>query len=234
MCGRFTQSNSLGDYQQRFGFQAGPLEFAPRFNLAPGQQALAVLAGEQGRRGEMLRWGLVPSWAKQERVGYKMINARAETVSEKPAYRGPFQHTRCLIPADGFFEWAPAPGGKQPYFLTRRDREPFALAGLWDQWTGPEGDKLRSFTIVTTQANSVVEPIHDRMPVMLTPQDEAAWLDREASLEGLAKLLRPYAAQDMEAHAVSRRVNSAAAEGPELIEPVAVTGNLFGAKGEEP
>ena len=228
MCGRFTQSNSLGDYQQRFGFQAGQPEFAPRFNLAPGQEALAVLAGEDGRRGEMLRWGLVPSWAKDERVGYKMINARAETVSAKPAYRGPFQRTRCLIPADGFFEWAPAPGGKRPYFLARKDGEPFALAGLWDQWTGPGGEKLRSFTIVTTQANRVVRPIHDRMPVMLSRGGEEAWLDRDASPETLAALLRPYAAQDMRAHAVSRRVNSPAGEGPELIEPVFVPGDLFG------
>ena len=227
MCGRFTQSKSLGEYQQRFGFSAGQLGFAPRFNLAPGQEALAVLAGDGGRRGEMLRWGLVPSWAKDERVGYKMINARAETVADKPAYRGPFQRTRCLIPADGFFEWAPAPGGKQPYFLARKDGEPFALAGLWDQWSGPEGEKLRSFTIVTTQANRVVRPIHDRMPVMLAREDEKAWLDREASPEELAKLLRPYAAQDMQARAVSQRVNSPAGEGPELIEPVSVPGDLF-------
>ena len=232
MCGRFTQSKSLVEYQQRFGFSKGQAGYAPRFNLAPGQEALAVLAGERGRRGEMLRWGLVPSWAKQERVGYRMINARAETVSEKPAFRGPFQRTRCLIPADGFFEWAPAPGGKQPYFLARKDREPFALAGLWDQWTGPQGDKLKSFTILTTQANQVVEPIHERMPVMLSLEDEGSWLEPETSPEQLAKLLRPYAARDMRAWPVSRLVNSAASEGPELIEPVATQGDLFGSKGD--
>ncbi|MCB2193150.1 MAG: SOS response-associated peptidase [Deltaproteobacteria bacterium] len=228
MCGRFTQSKSLGEYQQRFGFSAGPPGYAPRFNLAPGQEALAVLAGEEGRRAEMLRWGLVPSWAKEERMGYKMINARAETVADKPAYRGPFRRTRCLIPADGFFEWAAAQGGKQPYFLARKDREPFALAGLWDQWSGPGGQKLRSFTILTTQANQVVKPIHERMPVMLRPVDEAAWLETETTPENLAKLLKPYAAQDMEAYTVSQRVNSPVNEGPEIIEPVAVTGTLFG------
>jgi putative SOS response-associated peptidase YedK len=182
----------------------------------------------------MLRWGLVPAWAQEERVGYRMINARAETVADKPAYRGPFRRTRCLIPADGFFEWAPAAGGRQPYFLARRDGRPFALAGLWDQWIGPNGAKLRSFTIVTTTANSLVSPIHERMPVMLPPQDEALWLDREASPEELAGLLRPYAAQDMEAHAVSPRVNSPAAAGPGLIEPVAVPGDLFTPGGEGP
>ncbi|MBU4563430.1 MAG: SOS response-associated peptidase [Desulfarculus sp.] len=228
MCGRFTQSKSLAEYQDRFSFSAGPLEYAPRFNLAPGREALAVLAGEDGRRGEMLRWGLVPSWAKDERVGYKMINARAETVADKPAYRGPFRRARCLIPAEGFFEWAPAAGGKQPFFLARKDREPFALAGLWDQWSGPEGGTLRSFTIITTQANQVVKPIHDRMPVMLSTGDEAAWLDPAASPEDLATLLRPYAAQEMQAQPVSRRVNSAAGEGPKLIEPVALPGDLFG------
>lgn len=234
MCGRFTQSKSLSEYQQRFGFQAGPIAFAPSFNLAPGREVLAVLAGEAGRQGEMLRWGLVPAWAQEERVGYKMINARAETLAAKPAFRGPFQRTRCLVPADGFYEWAPAPGGRQPYFLARQDREPFALAGLWDVWQGPQGRQLRSFTIVTTTANAVVKPIHDRMPVMLSPGGEGLWLEPEASPEDLAKLLRPYAAQQMQARPVSRRVNSAASEGPELIEPVAVPGDLFGTKGEEP
>ncbi|MBU1276427.1 MAG: SOS response-associated peptidase [Proteobacteria bacterium] len=234
MCGRFTQSKSLGEYQERFGFSGEPVAFRPRFNLAPGQEALAVLAGEGGRQGEMLRWGLAPSWAQDERVGYKMINARAETVADKPAFRGPFRRSRCLVPVDGFFEWAPAPGGKQPFFLARQDREPFALAGLWDQWTGPKGEKLRSFTIVTTSANSLVEPIHPRMPVMLQPQDEGRWLDMGASPEQLAGLLRPYPAQDMEAHAVSRRVNSPVNEGPELIESVATAGDLFATKGEGP
>ncbi|BEQ16054.1 SOS response-associated peptidase [Desulfoferula mesophila] len=228
MCGRFTQSKSLAEYQDRFSFSAGPPGYAPRFNLAPGQEALAVLAGEEGRRGELLRWGLVPAWAKEERVGYKMINARAETVADKPAYRGPFRRSRCLVPADGFFEWASTAQGKQPYFLARRDRAPFALAGLWDRWHGPEGEELRSFTIITTTANHVVAPIHERMPVMLQPGDEAAWLDPETPPAELGGLLRPYAARDMQAHPVSRRVNSAASEGPELLEPVAVSGELFG------
>ena len=228
MCGRFSQSKSLGEYQQRFGFPDQPTAFRPRFNLAPGQEALVVSAGEQGRRGAMLRWGLVPAWARDERVGCKMINARAEGLAAKPAYRGPFRRTRCLVPAEGFYEWAPPAQGRQPYYLSRRDGEPLALAGLWDTWQGPEGGELRSFSIITTTANDLVSPIHERMPVMLWPQDEDRWLGRETSPQELAGLLKPYPAEEMTAWAVSPRVNTPGSEGPELVEPVALPGNLFG------
>lgn len=227
MCGRFQQSSDLAALQDRFAFSAEGLEYRPRWNLAPGQDALVVRLGEGGRQGSLLRWGLVPAWAKEPSTGYKMINARAEGIAEKPAFRGPFKRSRCLIPADAFYEWAKSQGGKQPFRLGLADGGPFALAGLWERWQSPEGGELESFTIITTSANALLEPIHDRMPVMLPPEGEAAWLDPARRAEDLEGLLKPYPAQDMRSQAVSRRLNSPANEGPELIDPVETQGGLF-------
>jgi len=227
MCGRFQQSSDLAKLEGRFAFAAEGVDYRPRWNLAPGQEALVVRLQEHGRQGAMLRWGLVPAWAKEEKLGYKMINARAEGIADKPAFRGPFKRTRCLIPADAFYEWAVAKGGRQPYRLARADGAPFALAGLWDCWQGPEGHELESFTIITTQANALVEPIHERMPVMLASGDEAAWLDPASPAAKLEALLRPYPAKDMAAALVSKKLNSPAQEGPELIKAVEPDKGLF-------
>ncbi|MCB2228183.1 MAG: SOS response-associated peptidase [Desulfarculaceae bacterium] len=227
MCGRFQQSSDLAALQDRFAFSSEGLAYRPRWNLAPGQDALVVRLGEEGRSGSLLRWGLVPAWAKEPSTGYKMINARAEGIAAKPAFRGPFKRSRCLIPADAFYEWAKSKGGKQPYRLGLIDDEPFALAGLWDRWQGPEGPELESFTIITTEANALVEAIHDRMPVMLPREAEAAWLDPASGPEKLESLLKPYAAEGMRSQAVSRRLNPPANEGPELTEPVETQGGLF-------
>jgi putative SOS response-associated peptidase YedK len=227
MCGRFQQSSPLDKLQDRFGFTAAPLNYRPRWNLAPGQEALVVRAGAGGREGAMLRWGLVPSWAQDDKSAGKMINARAEGLAGKPAFGGPLRRFRCLVPADGFYEWAPAGGGKQPYRLFRKDGEPFALAGLWDRWRNSAGDELQTFTIITTQANRLAATIHQRMPVMLARGDEDPWLDPASDLARLEGLLRPYPAGEMKAVAVSRQINSAACEGPEIIKPVETQGGLF-------
>ncbi|RJX35345.1 MAG: SOS response-associated peptidase [Desulfarculus sp.] len=232
MCGRFSQVSGLDQLQDRFDFPAAHMNYAPRYNLSPGQEALAVTSGEQGRRGGMLRWGLVPHWAQEESAGYKMINARAEGIEAKPSFRRPFRRSRCLVPADGFFEWAPRSEGKQPFFLARKDRQPFALAGLWDAWPRPEGGQLKTFTIITVAANRLVKAIHERMPAILAPEDEAAWLDPgQSDPAALHELLRPCPDEWLEAFPVSPRVNSPAQEGPELIEPQKGPGDLFAGPG---
>lgn len=228
MCGRFSQSQDLDLLQDRFDFLADHLDYTPRYNLAPGQKALVVASGGKGRRGAMMRWGLVPSWAQEEKAGYRMINARAEGIESKPGFRGPLKRSRCLVPADGFYEWARRPGGRQPFRLVRRDRQLFALAGLWDTWPDPRGGELKSFAIITIPANRVVGAIHERMPAMLAPQDEAPWLDHHLSDPAqLRQMLRPYPDDLLEAYPVSTRVNSPAHEGPELIEPLRRQGDLF-------
>ncbi len=228
MCGRFTQTRELDFLQERFGFPASDINYRPRYNLAPGQEALVVL-DEGGRQGAMLRWGLVPSWAREASTGYRMINARAKGLETKPSFRGPFKRSRCLVPADGFYEWAKVPGGKQPYRLVLQDGAAFALAGLWDTWRDDDAaEELKTFTIITTRANGLVRPIHERMPVILAPEEEAAWLDPgQSDPQALGKLLKPYPAKLMRVFPVSVRVNSLVHEGPELIEPAAEQGSLF-------
>ncbi len=206
----------------------------PRYNVAPQQAVPAVTAaGPKGERLlELCRWGLVPSWAKDPAIGNKMINARAETVAEKPAFRSALTRRRCLIPADGFYEWDKAGGTRQPFhFRLKRkggneaeaeEEAPlFALAGLWEEWEAPDGSPLRTCTIITTTPNAVVAPYHDRMPVILRPENEALWMDptvRRADV--LLPLLAPYPEEEMEAFAVSRKVNTPANDSPDLIEPL--------------
>jgi len=169
-----------------------------------------------------LRWGLVPSWAQDDKIGYKMINARAETLRQKPVFRRLFERKRCMIPADGFFEWKQMDGRKQPMRITMRDGEPFAFAGLFDTWTAPDGQKLHTCTIITTRPNEVVADIHDRMPVILRPEDEDLWLDREKyDPDLLQSLLVPFDPGQMRAYPVSTIVGSPKNDFPECIEEVA-------------
>lgn len=170
----------------------------------------------------MMRWGLVPFWAKEASIGYKMINAKSETLTEKPSFRKPFKEKRCLVLADGFYEWGKTDKkNKVPYRLVLKNRQPFAFAGLWDIWKTPEGDKLLSFTIITTSANELMESIHDRMPVILHEKDEAKWLDPEfKDTEKLSSLLQPYPSELMEAYKVSTIVNSPKNDTLACIEPV--------------
>lgn len=218
MCGRFTQSASPQAVANLFRL---PIiqDLADRYNVAPSQP-VACVRDVGGRELSMLRWGLIPSWAKDPRIASSLINARAETVAEKPAFRSAFRRRRCLIVADGFFEWAKYGPRKQPYHFRLRSREPFAFAGLWEAWTDPDGEVIETCSVITTEANAVVAPAHDRMPVILPPEHFDRWLDPEYQrVEGLMPLLQPYPDEPMEAVAVSTKVNSPRNEGPELLEP---------------
>jgi len=198
----------------------GSAEITPSYNVAPTQQVAAVLEDEGGRRLEMLRWGLVPSWADDPDIGARMINARSETAPEKPSFRSAFRRRRCLIPADGFYEWKRENGGKQPYYFRMHDGRPFAFAGLWESWEKGDGT-LRTCTILTTRANAVLEDVHDRMPVILPHDAYNAWLDPDADREELGELMIPYGGDDLETYPVSRFVNSPRNNDERCVEPAA-------------
>jgi putative SOS response-associated peptidase YedK len=222
MCGRFVQYSHPEVYASQFDLNS-LCEAKPRYNLAPTQPVLVIRRSEGGKRELVpLRWGLVPAWSKGPDHRYSMINARAESVSEKPAYRSAFKHRRCLIPAEGFYEWRADAGGKVPYLIRRQDGAPFAMAGLWERWRGDDGAALESCTIIVTEANALVRGIHDRMPVILGPAYYEAWLDPgNPDLDGLRGLLRPADPDPWTLHPVSRRVNSPRNDTPDLVESVA-------------
>ncbi len=220
MCGRYSLAGpNPGQVRERFALgDAVPVE--RRFNIAPGQDVVAVTTSREGeRRGELLRWGLVPFWAESPAVGHRMINARAETLAERPAFREAFDERRCLIVADGFYEWQPrGHGPKQPWWITREDHAPFAFAGLWASWRpAPDVEPLRSCTIVTTQATPSLCEVHDRMPVILEPGAEASWLAPGPGAP-LGDLLAPFRATTR--IPVGRAVGDAAHEAPDCIERV--------------
>ena len=225
MCGRFTLRAPASVVAAQFGlFEMPP--FTPRFNVAPTQPVAVVRRspGEAEPERELvwLRWGLIPSWAKDPAIGNRMINARAETVAEKPAYRAAFRRRRCLVVADGFYEWARAGRPRQPYFIRMRDDRPFAFAGLWESWQGPDEGPVESCTLLTTEPNELVEPIHNRMPVILAEGDYPQWLDPAVQRpDELAPLLRPFPSDQMTAEKVSTYVNSPAHDDPRCIERVA-------------
>ncbi|WP_425623050.1 SOS response-associated peptidase [Brevibacillus borstelensis] len=221
MCGRFTFTTTPDKIMERFDLSEILFELQPRFNIAPGQPIPAIIEDQGQRRIGRLRWGLIPSWAKDEKIGYKMINARAETLQEKPAFRNLFARKRCLIPADSFYEWRQTEKGKQPMRIMMKNEEPFAFAGLFDTWTGPEGQKVHTCTIVTTKPNEVVKDIHDRMPVILRQEDEGVWLDREKyDADLLQSLLVPYDATQMRAYPVSAMVGSPKNDVPDCIKEI--------------
>jgi putative SOS response-associated peptidase YedK len=222
MCGRFVQHADADIYASQFEL-ASVCELHPRYNVAPTQPVLAVRQTAEGSRELVpLRWGLIPAWSKGPDSRYSMINARADTIATKPAYRDAFKRRRCLIPAEGFYEWKAEGKGKAPYLVRRKDGAPFALAGLWERWKDPEGEPVESCTIVVTSANALVSEIHDRMPVIIGRGDYATWLDPETKdAERLQALLQPADPDDLTLHPVSRLVNSPRNDGPELLEPVA-------------
>jgi putative SOS response-associated peptidase YedK len=229
MCGRYAIAGP-DPSQLRGRFPVGEsVEIRRRWNVAPTDEVLTVTTTREGEpRGELLRWGLVPHWAKDPGMGAKMINARAETVAEKPAFRDAFAARRCLIVADGFYEWRREGGRPQPMWITRADGEPFAFAGLWATWHGPDERVLRTCSIVTTHANDALAPIHDRMPVMLAPETEADWLDPAAPPELLHELLRPAPDREVAHRPVGYAVNSVRNDGPECLEaPEAEAPTLF-------
>ncbi len=223
MCGRFglTRPDKLD--LQRFGLAEAPSQ-APRFNVPPGGDVLAVRQGRTGRRADLLHWGLVPSWAKDRTIGNRMINARADTALEKPAFRIPLQKRRCLIPADVFFEWQEVTGQKrkQPWAVALLGGEIFAFGGLWDYWRPDEGaEGLVSCTILTTEPNALLEPIHDRMPVIVAPDDYDAWLAPTTAMEDVRRLLKPFDADRMRAWEVGLLVNDPKVDDARVIAPMA-------------
>jgi putative SOS response-associated peptidase YedK len=222
MCGRFTLSASAQRLQEFFPLFEIP-DIAPRYNIAPTQQILAIRQEADAKpRVTFLRWGLIPSWAKEKKIGASLINARADTVAGKPAFRAAFKRRRCLILADGFYEWQKGAkkGPKQPFHIRLKDGRPFAFAGLWEHWNGEE-PAIESGTIITTDANDVVRLLHDRMPVILDPRDYARWLDPGASDPGvLQEMLRPYPADQMTTVPVGQYVNNARNEGADCLAKV--------------
>ncbi len=220
MCGRFTLSYPAKELQLALGLKDVPQEMVPRYNIAPSQPLAAVL-DEKSRQLEFLYWGLVPSWAKDTQIGSRLINARAETVDEKPSFRTAFQRRRCLILADGFYEWKKT-GDKQapsiPFYFQMKDKRPFAFAGIWEIWQSPDGGELWSGAIITTKANPVVAPIHDRMPAILDGKAMWAWLKPNSSTV-VKNMLKPYPKDDLTVYAVNRLVNNAKVDSPEMILP---------------
>lgn len=228
MCGRYTITVTLEELIIRYELGETNIPFhQPRYNVAPSQQIPAIIHDGQSNRLGLLKWGLIPSWADDDKRGSSMINARSETVAAKPAFRDSFQRKRCIIPADGFFEWVLTSGGKQPMRIVMKNRSLFSMAAIYDTWIAPDKSKVSSCSILTTTANSVVAPIHDRMPVLLNKQDEQLWLDRSLqSSELLLPLLKPYPAEEMEAYPVSPKVGNARAESPSFIDRHAIEGQL--------
>lgn len=218
MCGRYVLSTRPEVLSAHFGLDEY-CDYPPRWNIPPGTDIPVIRHSPQGKRVlELLRWGLVPHWAKDAGMGQRLINARAETVAEKPAFRDAFRRRRCLIPADGFYEWKAVDKGKQPYYISLRSGEPMALGGLWESWRGADGSVLRTCAIVTTGPNGLMASIHDRMPLIIAPEFWQTWLEGPA--QAALTLLSPYPAEPMQAWPVHARVSRASEDSPALIEPL--------------
>ncbi|MEW4564488.1 SOS response-associated peptidase [Bremerella sp. JC770] len=228
MCGRYTLRARLNQLLQIYGAQSS-IEYSERFNVAPSQMVPVLkLDDDSGAREIVLmKWGLVPSWAKDEAIGNKMINARCETVDEKPAYRAAFKRRRCLVLADGFYEWQKQGSKKQPYLFQKKDSSPYGYAGLWETWK--KGDQpLQSCTIITTTPNALVEDVHDRMPVILPERHIENWLNHEYDhVERLKSMLKPYPASEMKRYPVDPMVGSPKNDKPECVEPIKTQDSLF-------
>ncbi len=222
MCGRFTLMIDPADLRDAFPGLTFPESMAPRYNIAPSQP-IAVVANNGKNVVEFFKWGLVPAWAKDPSIGNRMINARAESLADKPSFRAAYKRRRCLILADGFYEWRQEPGSKSktPMLIKLKSGQPFAFAGLWEAWHPDQEDAILSCTIITTIPNALMEKIHNRMPVILKPEAYPLWLDpAEQTPDKLAKLLKPYAASQMAARAVSKLVNDPKNDSPDCIKPV--------------
>jgi putative SOS response-associated peptidase YedK len=232
VCGRFTLTSSPEAVARRFGL-AAPVPLAPRYNAAPGQEVATVLVPAPGARPalELRRWGLIPPWSPDPRGGTRLINARSESAAERPAFREAFRRRRCLVPADGFYEWDARARPRQPYHVTLAEGGPFGIAGLWERWVGIGGEVIESVALLTTAANERLLPLHDRMPAILGPADFAAWLDpRRSDPEPLRALLVPAPAAAIRLRPVDRLVNDVRNDDPRCLaagEPAPVQGSLF-------
>jgi putative SOS response-associated peptidase YedK len=222
MCGRFTLTVDPADLRDAFGDFIFPNRFAPRFNIAPTQPVLAI-PNDAKNTADFFLWGLIPSWAKDPGIANKLINARGETIAEKPSFRGGFKYKRCLILADGFYEWKSQAGQKIkiPHFIHMKDRRPFAFAGLWDEWHSPDGGTLRTCTIITTEPNELMSALHNRMPVILDSKDYSEWLDpAPRAPDSLLHFIKPFPAEKMAAYPVSTLVNAPSNDRAECVVPV--------------
>jgi len=222
MCGRFTLTVDPAELQDAFIEFDFPIRFAPRFNIAPTQPVLAI-PNDGKNKADFFHWGLIPSWAKDPLIANKLINARGETIAEKSSFRGGFKYKRCLILADGFYEWKSQSGTKikTPYFIHLKDRKPFAFAGLWDEWQSPDGGALRTCTIITTGPNELMSTLHNRMPVILDPKEYPDWLDpAPRTPDSLLQLIKPYPSDNMSAYPVSTLINTPVNDRAELILPL--------------
>lgn len=217
MCGRYTLTGSPEELIEVFGVPAPNFEHVPRYNIAPTQLAPVIAADERGTRMGRLRWGLIPSWARDPSVASKLINARAETVRTKPSFRDAFKRRRCLVLADGFYEWAGQAGKKQPHWIYRPDRKPMTFAGIWESWSGPDGAQ-HTFAIITVPASADIRVVHHRMPAILPAEDREVWMEAKQPTEAEA-LLRPFQGA-LRHHAVSPLVNTPRNDEPELIAPL--------------
>ena len=217
MCGRFTMTSPWELLKERFEVDIAEEEYRLRYNAAPGQD-LWVIPQTTPTQAQLFHWGLVPFWAKDPKIGNRLINARAETIAEKPAFRTPFRKHRCLVLADGFYEWDKKGVQKVPYRVTLKDDRPFTFAGIFDYWKNKEGKELKSFSIITTDANDLIAKIHDRMPVILSKKDEKVWLDPGLDIAKAMKMLHPYPAEEMKMYPVSTLVNKPENDLPEVIK----------------
>lgn len=217
MCGRFTNAACGDVLAEEFGLVEIPSDFRPSYNIAPSHN-VSVVTNKAPNKMFLYRWGLIPSWAKDESIGNRLINARAESIAQKPAFKMAFKKQRCLVLADGFYEWEKGASNKTPFYVRLKTQAPFSFAGLWETWSSKEGNTIFSCTIITTEPNELLAAIHNRMPVILSKEDCRRWLDPTASeQEILQRLLRPYPAELMEAYPVSKLVNSPTIDRPECI-----------------
>ena len=224
MCGRYFLHSKLDILTDLFGQLDGNVKLSPRYNIVPGGAIPIVRADAQGRRHlALVHWGLVPSWSKGPDSRYRMINARAETIAEKPAFRAAYRYRRCLVPADGFYEWQTLPrGGKQPFCIQRADRKPLAMAGIWEHWMADDGSELESCSIIVTRANSIVSSVHERMPVLISQADFTPWLDRHRQHpQDLCAFLESVPSGQLEMYPVRNTVNNPENDSPDLIRPLA-------------
>ncbi len=222
MCGRFTLAENPAEFADELEASEFPQQFQPRYNIAPSQPVLAI-PNDGKRAATFFLWGLIPSWAKDPTIGNRLINARGETLAEKPAFRGAFKYRRCIIPADGFYEWKVQPGTKvkSPNYIRLRDHKVFALAGLWEEWHAADGAPIRTCTIITTEPNTLMSEIHNRMPLILARESISEWLDpAPRTPESLKDLIRPFPADMMESYHVATLVNSPENDRPECIRPI--------------
>ena len=221
MCGRFAQTKELAVLINRFHFIIEDLEIRKHYNIAPGQDSPVIILENKQRKLKMMRWGLVPFWSKEFPKAARRINARSETAAQKPGFRHSFKNRRCLVPSSGYYEWKELPGVKTkvPYFISLKNKAPFAFAGLWDAWENPEKEILLSFSIITTTANSLTRAIHPRMPVILSPEKEDLWIEPDfKDTQTLGSFLKPYPSKNMEAYEVSPLVNSPKHDSPECLK----------------